>query len=298
MKQKYRITKNKIELIRYIESFKFTPLSVLNLLCIENGNYTSREAVSRVLKQCLEDNLIGSYLYGNNSKAFFLKSFGAKVLSQELNIDIKHFSVPLSKDKVQVFALDHTIHNATLYIEMIKALKSYPDIKILEWRGEQNNRHVYEYVAYGTGKKVRRELKPDSYTKISVSGKTYEIFIEFDTGTEGNKKLKEKFMRYFEYMSFGNWQEHYSHFPFVLFITQRNKSAMEKMIQAPDINENDLIYNRNKFTNTSNIIYGAVGQHENLYSIGSDLIQNFINHTFIFTYTYELWTELLISKLK
>lgn len=297
MKEKYKITKNKIEVLKIIESFKFTPLAVLNLLCIENGIYTSREAVSRVLKQCVKENLIGFYQYGNNSKAFYLKHFGGKVLSKELNVDMKHLSIPQKKDNVQFFALDHTIQNANLYAEFVRVLKDFPDIKILEWKGEQNNRHLYEYSSYSTGKKVRRELKPDSYCKLELSSNIFEIFIEYDTGTEGKKKLTEKFMRYFEYMSYGRWQEIYSSFPIVLFLTERNPSAMERMLEKPDIHENDLIYSRDKFTRTSNIIYGAVGQHENLYSIGSDLIMQFINHHFIFTYP-NLWTSSLINKLK
>lgn len=297
MKEKYKITKNKIEVLKIIESFKFTPLAVLNLLCIEKGIYTSREAVSRVLRQCVKENLIGFYQYGNNSKAFYLKYLGGKVLSQEFNISIKHLSIPEKKGRVQLFALEHTLSNANLYAEFVRSLKDLSDIKILEWKGEQNNRHLYEYSSYSTGKKVRRELKPDSYCKLDVNGNIFEIFIEYDTGTEGKKKLIEKFMRYFEYMSYGKWQEIYSSFPIVLFITERNPSAMERMIEKPDISENDLIYSRDKFNRTNNVIYGAVGQHENLYSIGSDLITQFINHTFIFTYP-NLWTKSLIEKLK
>ncbi len=296
MKEKYKITKNKIEILKIIESFKFTPLAVLNLLCIEKKFYTSREAISRVLKQCVKENLIGFYQYGNNSKAFYLRHLGGKVLSRELNVDIKHLSIPQKKDNVQLFALDHTIQNANLYVEVVRVLKDYPDIKILEWRGEQNNRHLYEYSSYSTGRKVRRELKPDSYCMIEVSGNMFEIFIEYDTGTENRKKLTEKFMRYFEYMSYGKWQDIYSSFPIVLFITERNPLSMERMIEKSDIVETDLIYSRDKFTRTSNIIYGAVGQHENLYSIGSDLIMQFINHTIIFTYP-NLWTKSLIEKL-
>lgn len=291
------LTKNKIEILKIIESFRFLPLGVLVDICIENKIYTKRESISRVIKQLEAQELIGSYMWGNNSKALFIKSIAIKELSIALGLPIYYFTSPSFKDRIQTYGLEHTIEIANIYKKLNSFLKANTEFKIDFWKGDQNVKCFYEKWSLSHGKKVKRVLEPDSYFRISKDEKFYEFFLEYDTGTMFRKQLVEKFSKYFEYMLYGDHKEKYFHFPYIFFITRRASHLMEKMLQVPEDSLETMILSRQKFAKTNHLLFEAVGNSINLNSHMNSEIRDFINHKIIFTYYQSEWEKEILKLL-
>jgi len=291
------LTKNMLEVLRFIESFRFLPLSVLVEICIENGIYAKRESVSRVIKRLEERNFIGSYLWGNNSKALFIKGAGIRELANAFNWPISFFTSPSFKDRIQTYGLEHTIEIANIYKNLNTFLNANSNLRIEFWKGDQNVKCFYEFNSVLLGKKVKRVLEPDSYFRISDSDKQFEFFLEFDTGSMYKKQLVNKFTKYFEYFVYGNWKDRYIHFPYILFITERSEKLMEKMLVPFEEDLQSLLYSREKLNKTSNLIYEAVGNSENLQTFTDNEISDFITNKFIFTYYKKEWQKEVLNLL-
>ncbi len=291
------LTKNKIEVLRIIESFRFLPLSVLVDICIENKIYAKRESISRVIKDLEAQGLIGSYMWGNNSKALFVRGSAIRELSIALGLPIYYFTSPSFKDRIQTYGLEHTIEIANIYKKLNLYLKRNTTFRIDFWKGDQNVKCFYEKWSLAHGKKVKRVLEPDSYFRISKDEKIYEFFLEYDTGTMFRKQLVEKFSKYFEYMLYGDHKEKYLHFPYILFITQRDKSLMDKMLQMPDEKLEIFLNSRPKFSKTNHLLYEAVGNSINLNSHMDSEIRLFLNHKIIFTYYQTEWEKEILNLL-
>lgn len=291
------LTKNKIEVLRIIESFRFLPLGVLVDICIENKIYTKRESISRVIKQLKKENLIGSYMWGNNSKALFVRGLAIKELSIALGLPLYYFSSPSFKDRVQTYGLEHTIEIANIYKKLNSFIKTRSDLKIDFWKGDQNVKCFYEHWSLSHGKKIKRVLEPDSYFRISKGEEKFEFFLEYDTGTMFRRQLVEKFSKYFEYMLYGDHKEKYIHFPFIIFITQRDKSLMDKMLQVPEVALETFLNSRQKFSKTNHLLYEAVGNSINFNSHMDSEIKAFLNHKIIFTYYQIEWEKEILNLL-
>lgn len=266
-------------------------------LCIENGIYSKRESVSRVIKGLELKDFIGSYLWGNNSKALFIKKAGIRELANAFNRPIIFFVSPSFKDRIQTYGLEHTIEIANIYKGLNSYLKTNSEYLIEVWKGDQNVKCLYEFNSALSGKKVKRFLEPDSYFRLVKNNTAIEFFLEFDTGTMYKKQLVNKFVKYFEFFVYGDWKDRYFHFPYVLFITERKKELMEKMIIEDDRDIQELLYNRQLFKNPSNIIFEAVGSSENLQTFTDSEITSFLKHKFIFTYYKEKWEKEVLKVL-
>lgn len=273
-----RLTYNQIELLRIIYSFKYLPLRGLLEITKSKGLFSYKESLHKVLGKLERKGLISSFYYGNNWKVVYITQSGANILADSLGVARKEILVPNRKVKVKFANLEHTMSIVGIYNDLVS------NFEIKNWAGDQQVFCKYEFRANFSGKKFVRNLIPDGYFEVD----NHKFFLELDTGTMDRDQLAMKFRRYFEYYVYGNWREKYAKYPNVLFITERPFEQMARLIQSEDVNR--FLVNRNYFKNSKNILYRGIGISENLRSINSKYITEFLQTTIIFTYK-EYWIK-------
>ncbi len=281
-KKKIRITKNTIEILKIIYGFRYTPFKILMELDEVKRMYSFRQSLHYAVLQLERRGLIRSIFYGNNDKVVFLTALGAKILSEALNEKI--FS-PNQRAGVKYFTLQHTVENSKI---LGKIFSNFP---VKKWYGDQQLFFEYSFLSVKNSKKVQRKLKPDGYFVIETEKGDKAFFLEYDTGTMGVFDLIPKFQRYFEFYSYGSWRERFETFPSLLFITDRKEAELNAMIQPVQEEVNKFIMQRDLFLKSKNIIYKGIGNADNIRSMNSQSIRDFINLNFIFTFTYKPWIE-------
>lgn len=293
-----QLTKNQIQLLDIIQSFRYLPLKILTKIAQDQGLYTFRQNISPVLKKFEDGGIINSFRYGNNAKVVYITRSGAKRLGFELGIPVSELFIPNQGKKVSFAMLEHTIKIAELYGEYVKEQRNYPQVFLEKWEGDQRIRCQYSFKSNRTQKKVRRNLIPDSYFQLSKQDEKYGYFIEYDTGSMDRDQLAFKFMRYFEYFHYGNWQKRFLTYPSVIFITERLEELFLRLITKPEITLDQALRNRSLFSSSKNILWRGIGKVENLRSINSQSIRDFLNLNFIFTINNQTWAKQLLENLE
>lgn len=274
----FRLTYNQIELLRIIYSFKYLPLRGLLEITKANGLFGYKESLHKVIKKLERLGLVNSFFYGNNWKVVYITSLGADVLADSLGIPRKDILVPNRNVQLKFANLEHTLSIVNIYTALIS------NFEFKNWLGDQQVFCKYEFRANISGKKIIRNLIPDGYFEVE----NQKFFLELDTGTMDRDQLAMKFRRYFEYYVYGDWKDKYGKYPNVLFITERPFEQMARLIQNEDLDR--FLMNRNYFINSKNVLYKGIGISDNLRSINSRLIAEFLQISVIFTYK-EYWIK-------
>jgi hypothetical protein len=78
------------------------------------------------------------------------------------------------------------------------------------------------------------QLTPDAYAELGViaAAARFEVWLEIDRGTEHDKKIKDKCIRYWHAYRSPQWDRPY--FPYVLFIVpdERRRAEIQRVIRA------------------------------------------------------------------
>ena len=98
---KKRVTKNQIELMKIIHSFRYIPVKVLLIACQKAGLYQYRESLSVALKKLQDHGWIESVFYGNKWKVVYLTSTGAKKLADALVLHYSNVKVIYPPDGIK-----------------------------------------------------------------------------------------------------------------------------------------------------------------------------------------------------
>jgi hypothetical protein len=291
-----RITYNQIELLDTIHSFRYLPLKVLVKIAKKQNLYSHKQNLGRIIIKLEKRGYLKSFFYGNNWKVLYITSLGGDILSQAKGIMAKDLSVPNQNGKLQFAMLEHTVSIAELYERFTDELPNYPEIKLVDWQGDQKTFYQYTMRVYDSGRNQKRNLSPDSYLKLVKDDEIIQFFIEYDTGQMDRDQLARKFMRYFEYFIYGDWKERFRTFPSIFFITERSEKEIAKLVSQEDFNLEQALENRDRFTNSNNVIYRGIGYSDNLKSYSFDEITDYLKTKIIFTKNTEIWAKQLLEK--
>ncbi len=247
-------------------------IKVLMKIVFEREVYGHLSGLSRCLHRLEYSGFIKSFLYGNNWKVVFITKKGAESLALESGIPIKDISIPNLSHKVGFATLEHTVKIANLYLELAMEIPEFPEFCLKEWLGDQQVFLQYRFRSVRNGKTIRRNLAPDSFFLLHKNGVDLPYFLEYDTGTMDREQLVQKFMRCFEYFVYGEWRERFETFPSILFLSSRKEQAMKKYLQEPEVPLEKALALRSKFSDSTNIVWKAIGMSENIKSINSNLL--------------------------
>ena len=293
-----RITYNQIEVLDIIYSFRYLPLKVLTVIAKKRELYSYRQTLGSAVIKLEKKGLIRSFYYGNNWKVVYITKKGAKLLADVKELDIKNVRVPNQGMKVQFSMLEHTVTIALLYEQFVSELANYPHVSLKKWLGDQRMLCQYSFHSAKASKTVRRNLIPDSYFELEFNNATHNYFLEYDTGRMDKKQLAKKFMRYFEYFVYGDWEERFGQYPTILFITDRSKDRMGNLfVESEKFDFEKALQNRYYFDKATSLINKALSMSDNIRSMNSADIRAFLNSSIIFTYSNEEWESELLETL-
>ena len=173
-----RITYNQIELLDTIHSFRYLPLKVLVKIAKKQNLYSHKQNLGRIIIKLEKRGYLKSFFYGNNWKVLYITSLGGDILSKAKGIMAKDLSVPNQNGKLQFAMLEHTVSIAELYERFTDELPNYPEIKLVDWQGDQKTFYQYTMRVYDSGRNQKRNLSPDSYLKLVKDDEIIQFFIE------------------------------------------------------------------------------------------------------------------------
>lgn len=281
-----KITDKKIELLKVVGEFKFLPVRLLIEILLEKKVFSNWQYVYLVISKLEKEGFLKSSSLGYSSKLVFLSNKGAGLFDVNTNFDYT-VNAPKQNQIWRIANIEHSVSIAEIYLSL---LKEHNEVKILSWFGDHQVSFSYTYRSNSTGRKIRKNLMPDSFLVLEKSGKEIPYFLEYDTGTMQRQQLAIKFTRYFEYFAYGDWRENYGQFPNLLFLTERSEKSMQGLIEAiPAVDE--LLRNRSKLKESQNILLRGIGLSENINSINSKFIREFLELKFHFNFKNQSWQK-------
>lgn len=292
---KILISKNQIELLNIVQSFRFIPQRAVLEIVKNLGLYRYRQSLGFSIRKLEEVGYLNSFLYGNNWKVLYITKKGADRLSFELGVPRDLLHVPGQNQRVQFSTLEHTLEITEIFCSVSKAVTSLHNFKISKWLGDQSLRCKYQFRT-PTGKKTTKFLVPDSYFILQIQNTETSYFLEYDTGTMDIEQLSLKFQRYFEYFYYGDWKEKFGSFPKLLFLTLRSKQQLDNLLVSDSNNIDIAIRNRSLFTNSKNLLWRSIGKTPNIRTINSIQIKEFLNLKFNFYQYKDLWINDLLKQ--
>lgn len=292
-----RITYNQIEILEIIHSFRYMPLKVLVIIAKKEKLYAFRQNISRIINKLEERGYVKSFYYGNNWKVVYLTRLGADILASAKGVCAKDIRVANSGVKVQFAMLEHTVKIAELYEQFLAELPNFPDYKLFEWNGDQKSLYHYSFRSNKSGKTIKRILSPDSYFKIQKDSSILEYLLEYDTGRMDKEQLSKKFMRYFEFFAYGDWKKQFQEFPSILFLTDRTEEQVQNLLEKDKFTFDEGLKNRMLFGKSQNVLLRGIGISENVRSVPSEKIKDYLKNEFVFAYTNKRWAKQLLNKL-
>ncbi|MFH1543244.1 MAG: replication-relaxation family protein [Patescibacteria group bacterium] len=292
-----RITYNQIEILDIVNSFRYLPLKVLVKIAKKEKLYAFRQNISRIVNRLEQRGFIKCFYYGNNWKVIYLTKLGVDILASARGVNPKEFGIPNNGVKVQFAMLEHTVKIAELYEQFLCELASYPEFNLLEWHGDQKALYHYSFKSTRTGKTIKRNFSPDSYFKMQKDEAVLGYFLEYDTGNMDKEQLTRKFMRYFEYFVYGDWSKRFTVFPSILFLTNRSDEQINNLLEKDEVELNKALKDRPHLAKSKHVILKGIGISDNLKSISSDKIREFLRIEIIFAHINEKWSKQLLNKL-
>ena len=290
-----RITYNQIEVLDIIHSFRYLPLRVLVSIAKKRELYLYRQNLGNAVLKMENNNLVKSFYYGNNWKVVYITKKGAEVLADVKGVNIKDIAVPNQGKKFKFSMLEHTVTIAELYEEFVTELQNYPQLSLTKWLGDQRMLCRYSFHSNQKGRKIRRNLIPDSYIELECEEQKTTYFLEYDTGSMDKEQLARKFMRYFEYYVYGDWKEKFGSFPSILFITDRTKKRMDNLLVKDELDLEQALKTRKHFTKAKNLVWKAIGMSDNVKSVNSTDIRGFLDVPIVFELRGERWIKALFT---
>jgi hypothetical protein len=280
-----KITDKKIELLKMVGEFKFLPVRLLIEILLVKKVFSNWQYVYLVISKLEKEGLLKSSSLGYSSKLVFLSNKGASLFGTKANFDYT-VDAPKQNQIWRIANIEHSASIAEIYLSLLKE-----EVKILNWFGDHQVSFNYTYRSNSTGKKVRKNLMPDSFFVLEKGNMEIPYFLEYDTGTMQRQQLAVKFTRYFEYFAYSDWRERYEQFPNLLFLTERSEKSMKGMIEAQVPGVDDLLRNRAKLKQSQNILIRGIGLSENINSINSKFIREFLELKFHFNFKNDQWQK-------
>jgi hypothetical protein len=291
---KIRITYNQIGILDIIESFRYLPIKVLRTIAKQQGLYSHRQSLEKSIISLEKKGLLKSFYYGNNWKVVYLTRKCGELLADIRGVELEDISIPNQGKKVQFAMLEHSVKIGELYEQFLIGLKSFPHIQLNDWIGDQRLVLQYEFRSDKSGRTIKRVLSPDSYFEFTVDNKAYGYFLEYDTGSMDIEQLSRKFMRYFEYFVYGDWQKRFNQYPHILFLSERSSERLNNLQVEPETDIQSAINARGLLEKSKSLLWRSVGICENIRSITSTEIETFLTMPILFKQLNESWvTDLL-----
>lgn len=191
--------------------------------------------------------------------------------------------------------MEHTVQITNLYGKLSEIISYHPNLPIQKWIGYQHIICQYKFRSARSAKSIRRNLLPDSYLELNLKGRVFRYFLEYDTGTLDKAQLVPNFMRYFEYFVYRDWQEKLVAFPSLIFLIDRSEKSLENIFIQSQIDLNVALRNRYNFSKSENVLWKRIGASENIRSINSSHIKNFLSKDIILDFTNSAWTYRLLK---
>ncbi|MCB9789975.1 replication-relaxation family protein [Candidatus Nomurabacteria bacterium] len=293
---KIRITYNQIEVLDIIESFRYLPIKVLRTIAKQKGLYSHRQSLEKAIIGMESKGLLKSFYYGNNWKVVYLTKKGGELLADVRGVELENISIPNQGQKVQFAMLEHSVKIGELYEQFVIGLKSFPHIQLNDWIGDQRMVLQYEFRSDKSGRTIKRVLSPDSYFEFTVDNKVFNYFLEYDTGSMDIEQLSRKFLRYFEYFVYGDWQKRFNQYPQILFLSERTKQRLDNLQIEPETDLQSAIDARGLLEKSKNLKWMSVGKCENIKSITSSEIESFLTMPILFNQLNESWVKDLLKQ--
>lgn len=264
-----------LKILEFIHMFRFIPLQVLSKILINEGLYTTYQAVTRNVKRLEEYNMIRPIRYGQSAKVLFLSKAGANTLSIGFEIPRESVNCPERLTGVNFFALEHTIKVAELYLLFSDECKKH-DIELSNFQGDYSTRFEYQFRAI-RGKKIKRYVIPDAMFKLTKNGQSKWFFVEYDRGTEYSKDVANKYKKYFEYFKYNeNWRQKFKTFPVILFISESSTQRILNLVQKEEKLNFQSYSVRQYPEKIKNVVLRGIVMHENVSSVASSTIEEFL----------------------
>lgn len=288
------LSKNQIELLNIIQSFRFMPQKAVLDMARMLGLYRYRQSLGVSVRKLEKVEYVRSFLYGNNWKVLYITSKGADRLSFELGISKNDIHVPGRNKKVQFSTLEHTVEVSRIFNQVMDTVRSQEEVELVKWVGDQCIRCKYS-LRIPTGKKITKYLVPDSYFILKHKGIEIPYFLEYDTGSMDFEQLALKYQRYFEYFYYGDYKERFGQFPTTIFVTKRSENKLNNLLQNPDTDLDSALRNRKLLTNSKNLLWSGIGKTPNIRSINSQKIKEFLNLNLKFYLYKNEWIKDLLK---
>jgi len=279
MKDSYIAKYNDIQILGIVNSFRFLPLQVLTKILIEKKLYGSYQAVSRCVNRLREHGLIRTTYYTNNAKIIFLSRLGAKQLSTGTGVSEDSINCPERLTGVNFFALEHTVRVANLYLLLFRECQKH-DLILKSFTGDHFTRYKYEFRSNHSGKMIRRYVMPDAEMELEIEGYTFTFWIEYDRGTEYSKDVAVKYMKYLEYYNTIRSDED-KKIPIIIFITESTEARIKSLIQPVPEYTGEWSWNLSH-KSFSNVVFKGVTMADDIQSLPTFVVEEFLQHTFLF----------------
>jgi len=270
---------NDIQIMSVVNNFRFIPLKVLSEILIDQGIYSSYQAVSRAVIRIRKKGFIRTTYYANNAKIIFLSKKGAKALAIGIGVSVESINCPERLTGVNFFALEHTVKVAQLYRLFIRECRKH-NLNLTKFTGDFSSRYEYQFRAT-SGKMIKRFIMPDAEIEIGNNDQRVKLWIEYDRGTESSKDVAVKYMKYLEY--FNENEEEIEKLPIIIFITESTKQRLNNLVVKDDnFNGEWDWYNTNK--SYKNAVLKGVAMADNIRNMRSSLIEKYLQpNQFLFT---------------
>lgn len=279
MKDSYIAKYNDIQILGIVNSFRFLPLQVLTKILLEKKLYGSYQAVSRTVNRLREHGLIRTTYYTNNAKIIFLSRQGAKQLATGTGVNEDSINCPERLTGVNFFALEHTVKVANLYLLLLRECQKH-DLILKSFTGDHFTRYEYEFRSNHSGKMIRRYVMPDAEMEIEIEGYNFTFWIEYDRGTEYSKVVAVKYMKFLEYYNTIR-DDKDKKLPILIFITESTQARIKSLIQPVSEFTGEWSWNlANK--NYSNVVFKGITMADDIQSLPTFVVEEFLQHTFLF----------------
>lgn len=266
-----------LKILEIIHMFRFIPLQVLSKILINEGLYTTYQAVTRNVKRLEKFNMIRPILYGQSAKVLFLSKAGANTLSIGFEIPRECVNCPERLTGVNFFALEHTVKVAELYLLFSDECKKH-GIELSNFQGDYSVRLGYEFRQVVLGKMVKRYVMPDAIFKLTKDKKFKWFFVEYDRGTEYSKDVARKYQKYFEFFMFSEtWKRKFRKFPSILFISESSKKRILNLIPKEKSPDYGTYVSDRDIEKVKNVVNKGVMLHENISSTSTVTAHEFLN---------------------
>lgn len=270
---------NDIQIMSIVNNFRFIPLKVLSEILIDQGVYSSYQAVSRAVIRVRKKGFIRTTYYANNAKIIFLSKKGAKALATGTGVSVENINCPERLTGVNFFALEHTVKVAQLYRLFIRECNKH-SLNLAKFTGDFSARYEYEF--RGTsGKMIKRFIMPDAEIEIENNDQRVKLWIEYDRGTESSKDVAVKYMKYLEYFDVN--EEEIEKLPIIIFITESTKQRLNNLVVKDDNYNGEWDwYNTNK--TYKNVVLKGVAMADGIRNMRSSVIERYLQpNQFLFT---------------